>query len=210
MAYVFPGALLPWIDRRFTDALGVPLANGSIASFIAGTSTPLETYADSNLNTANAVVITLNANGCAPNPMFLLPRAYKFIVYDSQGVVQPHYPFDSIQDDGQIFAEYFGTFFFAGSKDVISGYTTLNSDHLVTVSSTGGPDPCIVNLISAALAVWPLTIKNVGDTVLSVVPNGANTIDGGVVAVAIAAGGALTFVSDGVSAWTITSGYVAP
>ncbi len=210
MAFVFPGALLPWIDRRFTSAEGVPLANGSIASFIAGTSTPLETYADANLNTANAVVITLNANGCAPNPMFMLPQAYKFIVYDADGVVQPHYPFDSIQDDGQIFAEYFGTFFGAGSKDVTSGYTTLFSDHLVTVSSTGGPDPCLINLISASLAVWPLTIKNLGDTVLSVVPNGTNTIDGSVTAAAVAPGGSIALVSDGVSAWVITGGYVVP
>ncbi len=212
MAYVFPGMLLPWVERRFTDGDGVPLAGGSISSFVAGTSTPLETYSDPDLDPmhANSVVITLNDNGCAPNRMYLLPRAYKFTVKDADGVVQPHYPFDDVLDDGQIFAEYFGQFLADGSKDVTSPYTTLKTDHLVTVASTGGPNPCIINLISAAEAVWPITIVNAGNVPLSIVPNGTNTISGVNGAITIPAAAypvlpSVTLLPDGVSAWFVTS-----
>ncbi len=212
MAYAFPGGIMPWTERRYTDANGVPLANGYFESYIAGTSTPLETYNDSDLNTANPVVMQLNDNGCTPFPTFLLPRAYKIIIRDVNSVVQPHYPFDNVMDVGQIFAEYFGTYFAAGSKDVTSGYITLNTDHFITVSSTGGVNPCIVNLISAAFAIWPLTIKNQGDVPLSLQPNGSNTIEGSATPLVIPAAAypvlpSVTIVSDGVSAWKVVSSH---
>lgn len=212
MAYSFPGMLLPWVERRFTDRDGNPLANGYIETYIAGTSTPLETYNDADLNTANAVVMQLNDNGCAPFPMFLLPRAYKITVRDVNGVVQSHYPFDNVMDVGQIFAEYFGQYAGDGSKDVTSGYLTLNTDHFITVSSTGGVNPCLVNLVNAAVAVWPLTIKNEGNVPLSLVPWGSNTIDGQASAITVPAAAypvlpAITLQSDGVSAWKIVSSH---
>ncbi len=212
MAYLFPGMILPWTERRFTDVNGVPLANGFFESYIAGTSTPLETYSDSDLNTANAVVMQLNDNGCTPFPIHLLPRAYKIIIRDVNSVAQPHYPFDNVMDVGQIFAEYFGTYASAGSKDVTSGYLTVNTDHFVTVSSAGGPNPCIINLASASIAVWPLTIKNEGNLPLSLQPWGSNTIDGSGTPFVVPGAvypvlPAITLQSDGVSAWRVVSSH---
>lgn len=215
MAYVFPGSLLPWIERRFTDAAGIPLAGGSISSFIAGTTTPLETYSDSDLTVANPVVIDLNDNGCAPNPMYLLPRAYKFTVADADDVIQPHYPFDDVMDVGDVFAEYFGRFLYDGSKSVVSGYTTLVTDHLVTVVPAGSPSPCIINLINAASARWPVTVKNMDNTPIRLTPNGTNTIDGINGYITIPAGvypalPSVTLLSDGVGGWLITSSHKMP
>jgi hypothetical protein len=212
MAYLFPGSLLPWTERRFCDVNGVPLANGFFESYIAGTSTPLETYSDADLNTANAVVMQLNDNGCTPFPIYLLPRAYKIIIRDVNSVIQPHYPFDNVMDVGQIVAEYFGQYAGDGSKDVTSGYLTLNTDHLITVSSTGGPNPCIINLINASIAVWPLTIKNEGTVPLSLQPWGSNTIDGSATPFVVPAAAypvlpAITLQSDGVSAWRVVGSH---
>jgi hypothetical protein len=212
MAYLFPGGLIPWTERRFTDANGVPLANGFFESYIAGTSTPLETYNDADLNTANPVVMVLNDNGCTPFPTYLLPRMYKIIIRDFAGIAQPHYPFDNVGDIGQIFAEYFGTYSGNGSKDVTSGYLTVNTDHFITVASTGGVNPCIINLASAAIAIWPLTIKNEGTVPLSLQPWGSNTIDGSATPFVVPAAAypvlpAITLQSDGVSAWKIVSSH---
>jgi len=47
----------------------------------------------------------------------------------------------------------------------------------VTVDSSGGPDPCPITLVPAADATQPITIKNFGTAVVSVVANGTDLID---------------------------------
>ena len=57
------GSLLAPLCFREFQSDGVPAANGTLASYQAGTSTPLATYTDSTLGTANPNPITLNARG---------------------------------------------------------------------------------------------------------------------------------------------------
>jgi hypothetical protein len=64
-------------------ASGAPNAGGSVSTFVAGTSTPLNTYADAGLVTANANPTVLDANGEAV--MYCGPFAYKIIEKDSLG-----------------------------------------------------------------------------------------------------------------------------
>ena len=78
------GTLLqPLCFREFT-ANGVPEANGTVTSYQAGTTTPLATYTDSTLGTANPNPLTLNARGEAQ--IWVSPNvAYKFVVADALG-----------------------------------------------------------------------------------------------------------------------------
>jgi hypothetical protein len=106
----------------------------------------------------------------------------------------------------------FGTALTAGGKDVTSGYTVLATDRLVTVASTGGANPCVLNLLPASDATQPVTIKNTGTIALSVVPNGSDTLEGLNAAYTVAAAsGALRpsiFIApDGVSAWHIIASH---
>jgi hypothetical protein len=212
MSYAFPGTLLPWLDRRFTDPTGAPLANGTMETYEVGTNTPLPTYTDPGLTVPNPVVIALNGDGCPPQPVYLLPQGYRIVVKDVNGVVQPQYPQDGITPVGQVFAETFGEFAFEGSKSVSSGYTLLQTDRFVTVSSSGGANPCVINLLAASQMVWPVTIKNIGAIPLNITPNGLDSLEGvsGVHSLPAASGTlrpTITLISDGVNALHIVSSH---
>lgn len=78
--------LLPQLKARYFDINGAPLVGGLLYSYIAGTSTPLTTYADQSGGTPNANPVVLDANGQAD--VWLGNRIYKFVLTDSLGVVQ--------------------------------------------------------------------------------------------------------------------------
>lgn len=81
-----PAALLPWVKPQFSDAAGVPVASGSLYSFVAGTTTPQPTYSDVDLTIANANPIVLNAAGQSATSIYLLPTGYKFRLDDADDV----------------------------------------------------------------------------------------------------------------------------
>lgn len=172
------GGTLPWIERRFikvTTAGIEPNSNGYFLSFESGTSTPLETFSDSELTTSNGVRVDFDVDGRTLTQVFLSPAGYKFEVYDSDDVLL--YTADDIEDIGQVFANLFGQIQTLGSKNVTSGYTIAPGDRLVTVASTGGPSPCIINLLPAAEFTGMLTIKNVGTEPVDITPAGVQTVD---------------------------------
>ncbi len=77
------GLLLPNI-QLFSDN-GDPLAGGFLYSYIAGSSTPKDTFTDSDLGTANDNPIELDSAGRAV--VYLSPTpAYKFTLTDANAV----------------------------------------------------------------------------------------------------------------------------
>ncbi len=62
----------------FTDANGVPLANGCVFTYTAGTWTPLATYTDYTGRTSNPNPITLDSTGSSM--IWLGPSTYKYSV----------------------------------------------------------------------------------------------------------------------------------
>lgn len=66
------------------DDNGNPLAGGLLYTYSAGTTTPLATYSDVGLTSANANPIVLDAGGRAT--IFLSPSSYKWILKTSAGV----------------------------------------------------------------------------------------------------------------------------
>src|SRR5262245_11020400 len=205
-------ALLPWVKPQFSNAAGSPVASGKLYSFIAGTTTPQPTYSDPALDTphANANPIILNAAGESPTLIYLLPTGYKFRLDDANAVTL--WTVDGVEDVGAAFAAGFGVGLTAGGKAVTSGYTVLATDRLVTVNSTGGPSPCVINLPAVSGATQTVVIKNTGTVALSVVPNGSDTLDGVNAAFTIAAASSpmqptIELAPDGVSAWYILASH---
>jgi hypothetical protein len=209
---IYAGQIIPWIEQRFLDANGHPLAGGFVHTYVAGTSTPLATYTDQDLTPGGAHTnpIELDSEGRPPSDIFLAATGYKFVVTDADAVTQ--YTADNIENIGQVFASNFGVILSEGSKNVTSGYQVLTTDRLVTVDSAGGADPCVITLPPAADATQTLCIKNLGSIVLAVTPDGTDTIDTqlGAFEVPVAVNPiapSIWLVPDGVSGWYITASH---
>jgi len=205
-------ALLPWVKPQFSDSVGIPVAGGKLYSFIAGTTTPQPCYTDPDLlpEHAHENPIVLNAAGQATSNIYLLPTGYKFRLDDGNDVTL--WTVDGVVDMGAVFAATLGTSSTSGGKNVTSGYTVLATDRLITVASTGGASPCVINLLPATEATQPLTIKNVGTIALAVTPDGSDVLDGVASAFTVAAASGATqptisLASDGVSAWYVTASH---
>ena len=68
-------------NQEFVDSTGLPYANGTLAFYASGTSTPLATYSDSALTIANTNPVVLDSAGRAGN-VFLQNLAYKLVLSD--------------------------------------------------------------------------------------------------------------------------------
>jgi len=207
-----PAALLPWVKPQFSDSDGVPVASGKLYSYVAGTTTPQPTYSDPALDTphANANPIVLNAAGQATTNIYLLPTGYKFRLDDANAVTL--WTVDGVEDVGAAFAAGFGVGLTTGGKAVTSGYTVLATDKLITVNSTGGPNPCVINLLKVSSATQAVVIKNTGSVPLSLVPNGSDQVDGTNTPMVVAAAAFPTQPSvylapDGVSSWYVLASH---
>jgi len=78
------GTIAPPINFQGYTSSGAVNAYGTVATYAAGTSTPLATYTDATLTTANQNPLTLNAIGQAA--IWLTPGvAYKFVEFDQYG-----------------------------------------------------------------------------------------------------------------------------
>jgi hypothetical protein len=122
---------------------------------------------------ANANPVELDGTGRAT--IFLAPGGYDAVIFDVNLVEL--YSVVGFEDIGQTFLASLGVTLATGSEDVTSGYIVLETDQFVTVDSTGGANPCIINLPAAADRGLPLGIKNLGTIALAVTPNGSDTID---------------------------------
>lgn len=199
--------LIPWIEQRFLTSTGAPLASGKVYTYAAGTSTPQATHTNANGTADHANPIILDAGGRPPSGIFLKPTGYKFVVKNSADVEQ--YTLDLVENIGQVFSQNFGLFATVGSKSVASGYVVLTTDRLVTVN--GGT----VTLPTAASYPHMLALKNIGTSVMSVTPNGADQIEALNAAYSVPAASSpslptILLVSDGVSSWWVLSSHKVP
>ncbi len=165
-------------------------------------------YADALLTTqlSNPAILDMNGQIVA----FMEAGAYDFSVSDLNDVVL--YTREGVEDYGATQIGNLGVSFTQGSSLVTSGYTVLPTDTLVTVNSTGGPNPCVIQLPNVTTHPLPLTIKNMGTVALSVVPFSVQTIDGvnSAFTVPAASGGtkpSLFMVGDLISSWWILASH---
>jgi hypothetical protein len=207
----FPAPLLPWVEYRFlkvTAAGLVPNDGGFVYFYAAGTSTPQDTFSDSDLVTANPNPIELDTDGRAPDPIFLSPTAYKVEVQDADGVTL--YTVDDVSDPAWTALATSGNVQAEGTTATTSPYVVTATDNLIIVSSF--TTPFVIQLPAAADRGTPLVIKNISSPVtIRVTPDGADTVESIAAYYEIPPATSplmptATFISDGVSAWWITGG----
>ncbi len=87
-------AIAPVARQQFFDANGAPLAGGKLYFYIAGTSTPQDTY-QTSVGTVNTNPIILDGSGYTPHGMFWANAAYKVSVTDANDV-----PILALSQDG--------------------------------------------------------------------------------------------------------------
>lgn len=78
------GTTIPAVPPQFFNDDGTPCVSGTLDSYIAGTTTRLDTYSDASLETENTNPVELDSEGRAT--IFLGPYTYKFVLKDANGV----------------------------------------------------------------------------------------------------------------------------
>lgn len=203
-----PLALMPIPRTQWCDGDGAPLAGGVLRFYTVGTSTPRAVYTTADGDVQLGTSVTLDGDGRAA-AIYLGLGGYKVTLEDSTGTLL--WTQDQVETVAETLVAELGTVFATGARAVSSGYQVLATDLFVTVDSTGGPDPCIINLPAAASRTAQLTIKNLGTVELAVTPDGTDTIEGLALAVISIPAAVnpnfptVTFVSDGTGWWVLSS-----
>lgn len=181
------GGLCPWLDEQLHDDNGDPLAGGFVEFFVSGTSTHKDTFSTSDLDPTgvNSNPVQLDSAGRPPVSIFLEAGGYDANIYDANMVLVNS--ITAFEDIGQTLLASFGQTNVSGARNVVSGYLVLDSDNLITVDGSGGPDPTIINLQAVVDRTQTLVVKNVGSTGVSLVPNGTDTIELSLASYALAA-----------------------
>src|SRR5678815_5281586 len=134
---LYPGVPLPDPNIQFFDADGNPLAGGFLQFYTAGSTTPEDTFSDSDLDPAHANVnpIELDADGRSPTPIYLSPIGYKVVLKDADLVTI--WTRDEIEG-WNVFPQSWGTLLTEGMSNATTGYTVLAPARLGPVDSRGG------------------------------------------------------------------------
>lgn len=113
---------------QFSNALGLPMSGGTLTSYLAGTTTPVTTYQDEALTSANTNPITLDSRGeCT---IWLdSTKDYKFVLKNALGVTQ--WTVDDITGAGA-FADRLRTDLAASSGASLVGYMPTGTGAVAT------------------------------------------------------------------------------
>lgn len=157
-----PAQPLVIAPQQFFDNNGIPLALGTVATYVAGTSTPIATCRDSQCSSFNTTTIVLDAAGRA-NIFLAAGQGYKYVVSTSAAVVL-------YTQDGITAANTNNSLPVSGGTITgnltVTGLTTLGNT-IFTGSCTG--TPCLwtsvgntVSLVNSTQSVSPLVFENQG------------------------------------------------
>lgn len=84
-----PQFIAPICNDQLIDVNGDPLVGGQIETYLAGSTTPAQTYTDDSGSVTQANPIILNSLGYTPNPIWLTGGvSYKFVIKNAAGVIQ--------------------------------------------------------------------------------------------------------------------------
>jgi hypothetical protein len=196
------------VKYQFLDNNGQPLEGGFLHTYLVGTSDETPAYSDHTLETPHENPIELDSSGRAT--IFWAAVRYKLVLKDADGVTI--WTVDGFADEGRLLRAFLGQA--VGDVEVDHGYTIQETDHLVTVHSTG-TDPAVINLPPADERTTPIIIKNVHSIALAVTPASGDEIEGSTSAFTVpAASGtdqpSITLLSDGESSWYIAASHLVP
>lgn len=158
--------IAPYFNKQEFDNNGNPLSSGTIESYEAGTSTNKDTFTNSVGDVANTNPIVLDANGRAS--IWLETGSYKFITKDSLGNIIS--TVDNITGGA---SNVFGSTVISVSTNTNVTSTFLNNFISCTATLT-------LSLLDGATAGegFIFVAKNDGLGLVTIDPDGADTIDG--------------------------------
>ncbi len=161
---------------QFFDGNGVPLGGGTVEFFVAGTSTPLDSFTDSSGLTANTNPVLLNSRGEPPNGLYAIDSVgYKIVLKDQIGAV-----LWTVDNAFSVATGAGGSASGFLSKTVSTSidYTVLPSDLNALIRVTGNrvfitlPDTAVVG------DGFVITIISDGNNPVNIAPVGAGVING--------------------------------
>jgi hypothetical protein len=205
-----PLQVTPVAVRQFFDPTGAPALDYTLSFFEAGTTTPLEVFADADGNVSLGTSVSIGdlgypiTSGNAITSIYPPLGGYKEVLTDADG--QTVYTADHLENVAETFLGTEAVAATVGSKDVTGVYQMVSTDRWITA------DSATVNLLTAAEIGLPVVVQSVGSGTVAVTPNGADTINGVSGAYTLAAASspsfpAISLYSDGISNWyaTVTS-----
>ena len=117
---------------QFSNSIGVPLVNGTLTVYLAGTVTPTSTWQDSALTILNTNPIVLDSRGeCI---LWLISTlSYKFVLKDAAGVTQ--WTVDNISGSGS-YAYTLETLLAASSGSSKIGFIAIGTGAIAQSAQT--------------------------------------------------------------------------
>ena len=187
--------IVPYVFWQELDNNGDPLAGGKIETFEAGTSTNKKTFTSSDESTENTNPVILDASGRAD--IWLDTGAYKFVIKDSADVVI------ATVDD------------IVGGADAGYGLTVFNktANTSITTAFANSVVDCVgtftLSLLDIASAVaeggFIFVVRNSGSGVITIDPDAAETIDGGLTKLIQPDGSVNVVVNEDGDTWITTN-----
>lgn len=173
------------VGEQFLDSNGVPLAGYKLWYYQSGTTNLQDTYSEQTGVTANTNPITLNSAGRIPSAVFLGSTAdYKETLKDANGVTITPWPFDGIpkavaaSNPQTGYERLYQPWYLINTTPLTLGAATSGNAYKCDATSTA----LTVNLPSAASVTagtgYVFKKMDSSSNLVSIVPNGSDTIDG--------------------------------
>jgi microcystin-dependent protein len=205
-------SLLPLPRATYFNQYGLFTPGYKLYTYAAGTTTPQATYTDQSGGTPNANPLLLTGNDS-----IWFKGAYKIDLKDPNGVSVPGYPVDNIiVYDMLDWSALTATI--AQLNATNTSTVPINAVYSATLTNAGKTFLCdatsasfAFNLLPSATALngYEITVKkiDVSKNLVTVTPNGSETIEGRTTFILYDQGDVITLLSDG-SNWRIKSAYI--
>lgn len=198
--------------EQFLDLNGRPLSGASMYYYRAATQTPQDTYLDQSGSATNANPIVINASGRLPTPVYIGSNYdYKEVLLDANGVTVSPWPFDNIPKAAVSapvatgFERLYMPFTQVTAASSPVTLLTANAGYGYEIDASGGNVDLNLPDATSITAGTGYYFKRMDQTasVVSIVPNGTDMIDGAntAIVIPISYSGAYV-VSDG-SQWLV-------
>jgi hypothetical protein len=198
--------------EQFLDSNGRPLSGASMYYYRAATQTPQDTYLDQSGSSTNTNPIVLNTSGRLPTPVYIGSNYdYKEVLLDANGVTVSPWPFDNIPKAAVSapvatgFERLYMPFTQVTAASSPVTLLTANAGYGYEIDASGGNVDLNLPDATSITAGTGYYFKRMDQTasVVSIVPNGTDMIDGAnaAIVIPISYSGAYV-VSDG-SQWLV-------
>jgi len=161
--YAQTASLLPPVKAQFLNADGTPMVGGKVCTYLAGTTTPQQTFSDSTLGSPNSNPVVLDARGEA-NIWLSSANPYKIVLRMPGGVSAPFAT--ACSDTSQVYSVDNVSSASGGGGG--GGGSTLPVDDTTAIVQNVSDNTKQVRISAASLSPFQTRILTMPDTNLTV------------------------------------------